>query len=127
LEIPCQQGKNREFSPFGLARPPIDTKYGSRSNELRGNSLRIGAGNFLRRNRELNQAIREFSTWIRESRFWVVPLAFAIDGLAGDEPTAQATPVKVFTELPGGISVGATNEWDPSCDPSSRPQIDSSR
>jgi hypothetical protein len=38
------EGKNREFSPFGLARPPGGAKYGSRFNSLRGNSLRIGTG-----------------------------------------------------------------------------------
>jgi hypothetical protein len=66
-KFPASKGRNREFSPFGLAKPPTDAKYRSRSNDLRGNSLRIGTGNFLRPNRELNQRIREFSSQIRES------------------------------------------------------------
>jgi hypothetical protein len=50
-----------------------------------GNSLRGGTGNFLPRNRELNQRIREFSTPIRESRFWIVPWHLVVNDLAGDE------------------------------------------
>ena len=67
----------RNFHRLGLVRPLIDAKYRSRSNELRGNSLRVGTGNFLAPNRELNRVIREFFTLIRESRFWVVPPGFA--------------------------------------------------
>ena len=44
--------KTGNFHCLGLARPPKDAKYESRSNELRGNSLCIGTANFLPRNKE---------------------------------------------------------------------------
>src|SRR5215471_14720795 len=65
-KFPASWEKTGNYDRLGLASPLRDAKYGSRSNELRRNSLRIGTGNFLRRNRELNRAIRECSTLISE-------------------------------------------------------------
>ena len=66
-EFPASWEKTGNFDRLGLGEPLKDAKYGSRFNELCGNSLRIGTGNFLRRNRELNRAIREFSTLSSET------------------------------------------------------------
>ena len=47
---PASWKKTGNFHRLGLARPLRDAKYESRSDELRGNSLRIGTEIFLRRN-----------------------------------------------------------------------------
>src|SRR5262245_37411732 len=55
-----------EVHPLGYSRRKR-AKYGSRSNVLRGNSLRMGTGNFLRPNRELSRGIMVFFSLIGES------------------------------------------------------------
>ncbi|HJY52150.1 MAG TPA: hypothetical protein VJ349_26425, partial [Stellaceae bacterium] len=57
-----------EFHRFGAERHVNSCENEHQISSLRVNSLRIGTGNFLRPCRELNQAIREISALIRESR-----------------------------------------------------------
>ena len=66
VSFPCWLGKYRESCFAGHPRRLIGPKYGSDLSSLGRDSLRFGTGNLFGLSRELEEAIRELESLVRE-------------------------------------------------------------